>query len=305
MRGARATAALFALALAACGGEGSGGAGQGAGKEAPPQKRPGEREIAAGLELLAKEAQAALDAGDAREAGRLVGRGLAEAAAGGEAREAAKGRFLRIRGDLARDEGRTIDARRDYADAMAIFRVEGVDPGRFEVFVSQAQLEEIQGDTAAAERELAEAATLLPRVGDDALRGAYHRQVGRLAFVHARYPEACAAYAEAAKSFSSAKERRQHAETLLLLAVAQDEGGDAPLARRTLDKSLATFVELGDKGGEVRALHRLARFAERDGQTGKARTLLTKVLALYEELGRRSDAAKVARHLESLPEGTR
>jgi tetratricopeptide (TPR) repeat protein len=296
---------ILPLALPACGGERGDAEGKEPSKEPASPTKADDGKAAAELSQLALEARAALDAGDLREASRLIGRGLALSSSGGAALDRPRGGFLRLRGDVARDEGRMIDARRDYADAMAIFRVEGIDPGRFEVLVSEAELEEVQGDYAAEERELSEAETLLPKVTDETLRGAYLRQLGRLAFVRAKYKEACASYGEAIQSFSSAKARRGQAETLLLLSLAEDGGGDAALARRTLEKALAMFVELGDKSGEVRTLHRLAGFAERDGQVGKARTLLTKVRALYEELGRRSDAVKVERQLESLPEGTK
>jgi tetratricopeptide (TPR) repeat protein len=254
------------------------------------------------LEALEAEARTALDAGDVPEASRLVRRGLARASDGGAATDVARGRFMLLRGCIARDAGKTVDARRDYADAMALFRVRIDDRGRFEVFLAESDLEEIQGDYAAAERQLAEAETLLPKIGDDRLRGEYQRRLGRLAFVRARYPDACDLYVEAIKSFSTARAKRDQAETLLLLAAAEDSRGDVKLARRTLEKALAMFGELADKAGEARALYRLAGFADRDRQFAKERSLLTKVQALYDELGRHSDAVKVERQLASLPE---
>ena len=254
------------------------------------------------LDALEAQARAAIDAGDRAEAGRLIRRGVGRASAGGAASDVARGRFVLLRGNLARDAGRIVDARRDYADAMALFRVRSDDRGRLEVFLEEAALEEAQGDYAAAERQLAEADALLPGIDDDRLRGDYRRRVGRLAFVRARYPDACALWVEALKSYSAARAKRDQAETLLLLASAEDARGDAPLARRTLEKALAIFVELGDKSGEASALHRLAGFADRDGQFAKERSLLTKVRALYDELGRRSDAVKVERQIASLPE---
>jgi tetratricopeptide (TPR) repeat protein len=304
---ARGTAlVVLSAALAACGGERD-GAQQKAPAPAAPTDEGARSGADAKAEIAALEDQirGALDAKDLREAGRLIERGIAAASGGGAELEPSRGRFLLRRGDVARDTGRIIDARRDYADAMALFRVAQLDRGRFEVYLSEAELEEIQGDYAAAERELAEAEELLPKIDDGALRGAYQRQLGRLAFVRSRYADAQALFGEAIKSFSAAKAGRDVAETLLLLAVAEDDAGDTPLARRTLDKALAAFTERGDKDGQVRALHRLAGFAERDGQIGKARTLLTKVRALYEELGRHSDAGKVERHLESLPDGAK
>ena len=305
----RRLGAVFAAwaAISACGGEPD---------QASSRSRAGERGAASaaaeseakslGNELreLEVRTRAASGRGDVGEAARLVARGLALAAEGGAAQDVARGRFVLLRGNLARHAGRTVDARRDYADAMALFRVRADDRGRFEVYLAEAELEELQGDYAAAERQLAEAETLLPKIDDDRLRGAYQIRLGRLAFVRARYPDACALYVDAAKSFSLAHEKRDQAEALLLLAAAEDSRGEAGLARRTLDKALAIFHETDDKDGEVRALHRLAGFAHRDGQVAKERSLLTRVRALYDELGRRSDAVKVERQIASLPESS-
>jgi len=295
-------------AISACGGEPDASAEERAVGErgAPAAKDARVKDEAAKLsgELGALEARAreALDAEDVAEASRFIDRGVALAAGGDAAIEVARGRFVLLRGNIARDAGRTVDARRDYADATALFRVRGDDRGRFEVFLAEAELEEIQGDYAAAERQLAEAETLLPKIDDDRLRAAYRCRLGRLAFARARYADACTLFVDAVKLYSTARAKRDQAETLLLLASAEDSGGNAPLARRSLDKALAIFDEIGDKDGEVRALHRLAGFADRDHQYAKERSLLTKVRALYDELGRRSDAVKVERQLASLPE---
>jgi tetratricopeptide (TPR) repeat protein len=304
----RCGACLICAAISACGGEPDSGAGGRAAEERKaPAAKGGKAEGEAAtlsneLDALETQARAALDAKDVPEASRLIRRGLAGASAGGAAFDVARGRFILLRGCIARDGGRNVDARRDYADAMALFRVRDDDRGRFEVFLAEAELEELQGDYPAAERQLAEAETLLPKVADDRLRGEYQRRLGRLAYVRARYPDACALYVDATKSFAAARAKRDQAETMIMLASAEDARGDTPLARRTLEKALSLFGELGDKDGEVRALHRLAGFADRDRQFAKERSLLTKVRALYDELGRRSDAVMVERQLASLPE---
>jgi tetratricopeptide (TPR) repeat protein len=295
-------------AFSACGGEPDASARtRAAGESAAPtaKETAGKDEVSqlsAELESLEARAREALDAKNIAEANRLVERGAALAIGGDASIEIARGRFVLLRGNIARDAGRTIDARRDYADAMALFRVRDEDRGRFEVFLAEAELEEIQGDYAAAERQLAEAEALLPKIEGDRLRAAYRCRLGRLAFARARYADACTLFVDAVKLFSAAGAKKEQAETLLLLASAEDSGGDAPLARRSLDKALSIFGEIGDKDGEVRALHRLAGFADRDRQFAKERSLLTKVRTLYDELGRRSDAVKVDRQLASLPE---
>jgi len=301
-------ALLMWAAIAACGEASDAGDGDRAAerRDAPADNGTKPKENAAALsnQLVELESRIreALDTGDVPEAGRLIRQGLALTSAGGAAEEVARGRFVLLRGNIARNEGRTVDARRDYADAMALFRVRGDDRGRFEVFLAEAELEEIQGDYAAAERQLAEAETLMPKIDDDRLRGAYQLRLGRLAFVRARYPDACALFVEAIRFFSAARAKRDHADTLLLLASAEDGRGDFKLARRTVEKALALFGEIGDKDGQVRSLHRLAGFADRERQFAKERSLLTKVRAMYDELGRRSDAVKVERQLASLPE---
>ena len=207
-------------AFSACGGEPDASARtRAAGESAAPtaKETAGKDEVSqlsAELESLEARAREALDAKNIAEANRLVERGAALAIGGDASIEIARGRFVLLRGNIARDAGRTIDARRDYADAMALFRVRDEDRGRFEVFLAEAELEEIQGDYAAAERQLAEAEALLPKIESALSRD--RRASGASpplssAEARRRSVSACSFFAPAAENSFTASTNRVHA----------------------------------------------------------------------------------------------
>ena len=117
-----------------------------------------------------------------------------------------------------------------------------------------------------------------------------------------RHEDAIKAYTDAAKLYEVIKDRGARAEALLALASEYDADDDERQCRRALDKALAIFRDIGDKDGEVRAMHKAASLAVRAKQYRKARKLLKKVRELYIALDRPSDATKVLQHLSALPE---
>jgi tetratricopeptide (TPR) repeat protein len=254
------------------------------------------------LARIEQQVEAAEEARDWAKGRRLVARGIETAAKDKDAFELHRARLIMRLGNIEQENGREIEARRHYADAMAIFRVEGSNVGRLWVHLALGRLEERLGDYAAAARQYDEAGTLLEGIDDPDLKGSYQLHTGRLAARQVKPEEASKAFLEAVRTFGVAKDKRGQAEALLLLAVEEDRLGKTKQCRRSLDRALKIFRTLGDKDGEVRALHKLAALAERDKQYRTALKLLKKVLELYEELDRQSDAAKVRRHIAALPE---
>jgi len=258
--------------------------------------------IKAQLAEFQRDAKAAIGERDWPLARKLIKDGLKAAKQGGHDFELERARMLLLLGDVERESGKELDARRYYADSMAVYRVQGDDQGRFTVHLSQGDLEAGRGDYAAATREYAAAEALLGEFDDRQLEGDFLTRSGRLASRQMRHEDAIKAFSDAAKLFDIIKDRRARAEALLALGGEEDALDHERQCRRALDKALSIFRDIGDKDGEVRALHKAASLAVRAKQYRKARKLLGKVRELYLALDRQSDATKVLQHLNALPE---
>lgn len=294
------------LLVAACGGgdtEADQDRGSGARENGDDERREdAAAKVESQLIEIEREAVKAIDRRDWPLARKLLGDGLGLAKRSGHEFELNRAGLLLSLGDVERESGKEVDARRYYADAMAVYRVQGSGKGRFKVHLSQGDLEAALGDYSAATREYAAAEALLGEVDDRPLEGEFKMRIGRLASRQMRHEDAIAAFAEAAKIFDIVKQPRDRAEALLALAGEEDNLDKETNCRRALDKALSIFRDIGDKEGEVRALHKAAALAERAKRYKKARSLLKKVRELYLALDRQSDAAKVLQHLSSLPE---
>ncbi len=276
--------------------------GTGSAASAKRAKKEAAEKLQHELKGLEADIVAALKDRDWPLAKRVIGIGVEKASGAGYEFETMRARFLLQKGNLLRDKSDEVAARRNYADAMAIFRVHGDQVGRFEVHLAQCQLEEILGDYAAASRDLAQAEVLLSKNEDTNLKGAFLIRSGRLAFRQVKHDEAYEAFLEAVRIYAQAKDRMAQADALVLLSDVEDHKGEASQCRRSLEKALAIFRKSGNKDGEVRALHKLATLAERDKKFRKARALFQKAHDLYRELDRPSDATKVQQHINALPE---
>ena len=195
------------------------------------------------------------------------------------------------------------EARRHYADAMALFRVRGDEVGQFEVLIELARLEDQIGDNVAAQRQLDEAQSIAPRIEEPGLQGALAFVTGLLAQRQRRTGDAAKLFGEAVRLFQAAKLQREEAEALFLLATAEDDLERPGACGVALEKAGKIFHALGDLRGEAKTLHRLATLAERQGQLGRARALFEKVLVFYDKLDDRSAAEALRRHLASLADG--
>lgn len=296
--------ALAGLALSSCGGEEPGRKSASA-SSAEASKEEGEEpdeKVVGELERIVERGREAFAARDWPQARRLAELGMRKAKDDERAYEEQRGMLLLLLADVERESGREVEARRHYADAMAIFRVEEDDLRRVRVHLAQSRLEAMLGDYPAAERQLTEARSLMEGVDDPVLKGELLLHSGMVASRRLRHEEAMKAFYEAAKIFDVAGREQQRAEAMLQLASEEDALGKTHQCRRSLDKALEAFRELGDRSGEVRALHRLAAMAEREGRYRRARSILGKVRELYEKLDRRSEAVKVEQHINSLPE---
>jgi len=294
------------LLAAGCGGKGQEPAGDDRAERPVKADKTAPGDAAAAVEAqlaeAEQEARAAMAERDWPLARKLLQDGMDLAKRSGHEFELERARLLLLLGDVERDGGKELDARRYYADAMAVYRVQGSNKGRFTVHLSQGDLEAARGDYVAASREYASAEALLGDVDDRQLEGDFLFRKGKLASRQMRNEDAIKAYTDAAKLFEIDRNQRARAEALLALALEQDAVENERQCRLALDKALALFRDIGDKDGEVRALHKAAAMAERARQFRKARGLLKKVHELYLALDRQADATKVMQHLSALPE---
>ena len=254
------------------------------------------------LDRLLTDAREGIRVKDWTAANRAINEGLHKTE-GRRGLEITNAQFVLLRGTAALEQGSEPDARRFFADALAIFHVNKNTQGRFEAFTSLGRLEERRGDYAAAERQFDQAETLRKDVSNRAAVGEYLLAKGRLASRQMKRTEASAFYQEALKIFETAEDKRSMAEALLMIAWEDDQSDRAGAAKRDLERASALFGEIKDTDGKVRAVHRLAVLAERDKQNAKAARLYTEAAELYETLGRRSDASAVERHLSTLSTG--
>jgi tetratricopeptide (TPR) repeat protein len=252
------------------------------------------------LERIEQEARETLHAKDWGGARQIIRSGL-KMSKDQRGFEIQNARLLLLLGDVERETGNEMEARRHYTDAMAIFHVQKNDVGRFETLLSKCQLEARQGDYAAATREISQAEAFLPKLKDRRHVGRFKMVQGHLASRQVEPKEASEAYMEAIRIFEAAKDHEARAEVLLLLAAEEDRLGQLADSKRSIEKALAIFNEKENLDGKVRALHRLATYAEREHKWAKARKLYKDVFELYEQLDQRSDAANVSRHLNALP----
>ncbi len=253
------------------------------------------------LKRLEEEAKQATDDGDWISAKQLIQEGLQKTEQSRDL-DMQHARFLLLNGEMALHQGDRIGARRHLTDAMAIFHVRKNDPGRFETFMVLGRLEARSGDYAAAARQFDEAKILEPKVTNKTLKGRFLMEQGRLAAHTMDHKKAADLYAEALLIFDALKNNRLRAETLLLLAQEEEMLGRIGSAKQSLHRASKLFAEADNLTGKVKAVHRLATYAEREKQYAVARRLFNEALSLYEQLDQQTAATSVARHLSALPQ---
>lgn len=268
----------------------------------PQTSAESEKQVLLELERLEKEARVAAEEEDWPRTKQLLGQGLEIIETQDGKFELQRARFLLAEGNMARERARETEARRNYADAMAIFHVHKNSRGRFETHIALGKLESRRGDYVAAGREFKEAEDLLKDINDALLKGIFQMEEGRLAGKMVDRQKARQHYLEAIRVFEAEKDKIRLAQTLVYLAHEEDGLGNTDKCRRRLDRALALYRELKDKEGEASVLHRLARIAEREKHYKLARKLLKKVCDIYGELDRTADALRVKRHINALPE---
>ncbi len=229
-------------------------------------------------------------------------RGLKLAEKCGHKCELYKAKFFLIKGNVARENGLEIDARRFYADAMALFHVHKNDEGRFSTFLGIGALEARLGDYANAGRQFDQASALRGKVKSKQLLGDLHVAQGRLHSRQLKHEAALKSLNEALRLFDVTNNKSEKAEALFLIAKEEEALGRERQCRHNLNRALRIFRDLEDLDGEARVIHRLAALHEQNKQYKQARKLLGKVHALYVKLDRTSAAAKVERHINALPE---
>jgi tetratricopeptide (TPR) repeat protein len=254
------------------------------------------------LQRLEQDVEQAIRDGDRVRAKQLIEVGLKTVEEQGAGFELNQARFILTAGNIARESGSEIDARRHFDDAMAIFHVHKDIEGRVLTYIAIGQLETRRGDYVAAARQLASAEKLMPGLKDRRLPGIFKLNMGRLASRQVKRAEAHKHFSEAIRIFSTLKDKQDMAEALLLLASEEDAMGRTRASKNSIEKALRIFRRIENIDGEAQSLHRLAVLAEREKKYQRARKLLLKVYGLYDKLDRKSAATAVMRHINALPE---
>ncbi|MDJ0762021.1 MAG: tetratricopeptide repeat protein [Myxococcota bacterium] len=305
----RSTAIIFitSFAIFGCGGSADPTAPEDAKKEGDTPASSNKTEVTlasrgSSLERISTNAAAFIRKEELTKARQEISAGLNLISRDETDLETHKARLLLQLGTVEREEGREVEARRHYADAMAIFHVQKDTTGRFETYLAQGQLEAQLGDYPAAARQYDAAEALLEAVSSPTLNGMYHLHRGRLASRKVDRDTAKSRFLNAVKLFEETGEKRLVAETMLMLAAEEDAVGRTSASRHYLDRALGIFNDIEELQGQAHATHRLAALAEREKKYKKARQLLKKVLKLYEALDQNTAATKVERHLSALPD---
>ncbi len=257
------------------------------------------------LEQIEQDVLAASDTQDWARVRQLVKRGLNIIGKNGPGLELNQARLLLELGNVEQEKGRENEARRHYADAMAIFHVHKNDKGRFKTYLALGRLDARRGDYAAAAKQFESADALMPEAKDTKLFGVFKIETGRLASRKVNHEKALEDFSVAIKIFGATRNHKLMAETLLLMAAEEDALNRPAASRKNLTRALNLFKEQENLDGEARSLHRLAAHAEREKKYQKARKLLQKVHALYEKLDHKSRATTVKRHINALPEASK
>lgn len=256
------------------------------------------------LEELEKEARDAVEKQNWTGGRQAIRKGL-ELAKTSSAFDINKASFLLEMGNIERQQGREGEARRYYADAMAIFHVHKNAEGRFRTYLALGQLELRLGDYPAATRQFKEANTLLAELDKPTFPGVYKMHIGHLASRQLKHAEAQKDFIEAYEIFEAANDKNTMAELLLLLAKEDDAQDQIPACRRRLESALRFFRELKNLDGEARTLHKMAALLEREQKFRQSRKILVKVHELYKTLDLTAAALAVQRHIDALPEETK
>lgn len=233
---------------------------------------------------------------------QLIAKGIKKTQAAGRQYDLFEARFSLLQGTVEQRQNNSIDARRHFADAMAIFRIRKNPQGTFEVHLAQAALEENTGNFSAAQREIDEAQKLLPKVADQNLRGLFITQQAALLVSQMNHKEAAKLFLEAAELFRSLNNKKREADAFVQLAACEEAMEKIRESKNSLEKAYKIYIAEDDKEGAVVALHKLALFSVQEEKFKKAREQLKRVEGLYIELDRQSDATKVNQHLSALPE---
>jgi tetratricopeptide (TPR) repeat protein len=272
----------------------------------PRQRANIEREKLASVESrldhIEQDVHQAIKDGDRVRAKQLIDVGLEMVAEQGPGFELNQARFILAAGNVARESGNEIEARRHFDDAMAIFHVHKDQKGRVETYIALGQLETRRGDYVAASRQFAAAEALMPGLKDRRLPGVFSLNMGRLASRQVKREQAYKHFVEAIRIFGTLKDKQDMAETFLLLATEEDAMGRTRASKRSIEKALRIFRRIENIDGEARSLHRLAVLAEREKNYQQTRKLLLKVHGLYDKLDRKTAATTVMRHINALPE---
>ncbi len=251
------------------------------------------------IEQLLEDAKAYLREEELSAAERIISDGLKKTE-GISGLETAAAHFMLLRGKSAMYGDNEIEARRHFADALAVFHVQKNDDGRFETFVAVGCLETRRGDYPAAERQFEQAETIKGNVKNSILIGHYSMEKGRLASRKMKSDDAIKLYQEAFSVFETAKDKQAVADVLVLLANEEYSTDKLSAARKGMEKAAALYSEIKDDKERAYALHRLAIYAEREQQPAKAIRLYKEALNLYEQQGKKSNAAAVGRRISYL-----
>ncbi len=196
--------------------------------------------------------------------------------------------------------GQTVEATRQYREALELRRALGNRRGAASSLRNLAQLAMVRGSFAEARGQLDEARTLFSTIGDRGGLAAIDNELGLLAEEQGDYAEALAAYRRGLQSREALGDAHAIAESLNNIGFAHYQLGAYDSAQAFWGQSLDSFTRADDPGGVVRVQQNLGLLATARGKWQESQKLLDASLASAERRQMLEESAVSHRNLAEL-----
>lgn len=196
--------------------------------------------------------------------------------------------------------GQTVEATRQYRDALELRRALGNLRGVASSLRNLAQLAMVRGDFDEARGQLDEARELFTEIGDRSGLAAVDNELGLLAEEQGDYSAALIAYRRALQSREAAGDAHAIAESLNNIGFAHFQLGAYDSAQAFWRQALDAFTKADDPSGVVRAQQNLGLLATARGKWTEAKQFLDTSLASAERQQMLEESAVSRRNLAEL-----
>jgi len=201
--------------------------------------------------------------------------------------QAARAKVLVCAGNLALCQGDSTEARRVYAESLALRRQLGDQPGVAQSLNSLGLIAWTRGEFAESQHLYEESLAVRRELGDERGVALSLNNLANLARDQGEHEKARRLHEESLSIKRRLGDRRGIASSLNNLGVVLRRLGDYRQARTCYEESLAIRREIGDKQGIAQSLNSLGNLAETEGEYAEARALHVESLAIKRELGDR------------------